>query len=339
MQKIIKLINDETNSLTTEKTAIIARLYYKGAVSYEIKSGYSNLEFKIPVDFDTIFPISSMTKQFTAAVMYFLEQRDVLSYQDNLKVYFPDIPAYGESITIKHLIHQTSGLMDPYKFYKNKNLNTYNLTNKDIYEFLVKQKSLLSKPGEKFHYSNSNYVLLSMIAEKATDKKFSEILNEIIFDRLNMNNSLLYDNRYVIRNRAYGYRKDKENAYLTTDIKWLSYGDGGVFCSLNDLEKWYLKLYENMFINNYSKDAFMSGKNNAGENTGYGFGWFINKNDNFKLVYHLGGDPGFGSIISFIPEKEIGLIILANLDGAWKIFDKINKRILGVMKNESYPIQ
>ena len=333
MQNIIKIVNEELGSLISEKTAIVVRLYHKGTVAYEMKSGYSNLEFKTPANFETVFPVSSMTKQFTAAVIYYLEQNGLLSYQDNLKLFFPDMPKYGERITIKHLIHQTSGLRDPYIFYKNKNSETYNIKNKEIYEFIIEQKSLLFQPGEQFQYSNSNYVLLSLIAEKATNKKFAELLSELIFDRLNMNNSLLYDCRYVVKNRAYGYEKNEENEYLTTDVKWLSYGDGGIFCSLSDLEKWYLSLNKNLLTTNYSKDAFISGKNNNGEDVGYGFGWFVNKNDDFKLVYHLGGDPGYGSIISFIPEKEIGLIILANLDGTWKTFNNINKKIYKVMSN------
>ncbi|MFO7896057.1 MAG: serine hydrolase domain-containing protein [Candidatus Cloacimonadales bacterium] len=322
MQKLMKIINDELSALSSESTAIIARFYWADKIFYRLNSGFSNLEYSVRADNDTLFPISSMTKQFTAAVIYKLQKQGLLDFQNYINYYYPQLHDLTKKITIKHLLDHTSGLTDPYL--NAQNCQTYNLTNKAVLEIIYQQAELLFTPGEKFHYCNSNYVLLSQIAEKVSGKKFSNLLDELIFKPLKMRDSLLYDKRYVIKNRAYGYRKKAQNKYYTTDLLWLSYGDGGIFSSIKDLQKWYFACRDNLSF----RAAILDSEELRSEaKLRYSLGWFIVGRDDCEMLYHLGGDPGFGSIIAYSPGKDFGFIILTNLDEAWKNLEKLRKNI------------
>lgn len=333
INKITALLDDNLSLLQLEKTATVVRLYDKGKAVYQRQIGFSDMEHKVPADFDTVFPISSMTKQFTAAIVFLLKEEGLLQYRDSIKKYLKDFPSYGDQLTIEQLLHQTSGLIDPYAYYEKCNRSTAGITNEQVYDLLLQQKNLLFSPGEKFQYCNSNYILLSMIVEKVTGKNFSKVLRNRLFDRIGMHDSLLYQKGSVISNRAFGYKRLNDNRYRLQDIEWLTYGDGGIHCSLRDLEKWYLSLCNGTVSSRYGNEAFASGKNNQNEEIGYGLGWFVKGISGNRIVHHLGGDPGFGSMILIMPEQEIGLIILSNLDESWKVFNRIQQSIEAVPRD------
>ncbi len=333
ISKITALVEDHLSSLELEKTATLVSLYDKGKAVYQRKIGLSDIKHKVPADFNTVFPISSMTKQFTAAIVFMLKEEGLLQYRDSVKKYLKDFPPYGDQLTIEQLLHQTSGLVDPYAYYEECNRSTEGITNEQVYDLLLQQKNLMFPPGEKFQYCNSNYILLSMIVEKITGENFSEVLSKRLFDSIGMTDSLLYQKESVISNRAFGYKRLDENRYRMEDIEWLTYGDGGIHCSFRDLEKWYLSLYKRAISSRYGEEAFASGKNKQNEEIGYGLGWFVKEISGNRIVHHLGGDPGFGSMILIMPEQEIGLIILSNLDESWKVFNRARESIEALLRD------
>lgn len=323
INKMIEILEEQLFELQLEKTATVVRLYHKDSIMFQHKMGFSDLEEGIAADYNTIFPISSMTKQFTAALIFLLKEDGLLQYKDPITKYLDDFPEYGKQLTVGHLLHQTSGLMDPYTYYFDNNLNTDGITNKEVYDLLIQQNSLLFSPGEKFQYCNSNYILLSLIAEKITGENFSTLLGKRIFEKVGMLSTELYQNESSCSDSAKGYKKIADREYQLLELEWLTYGDGGIHSSLNDLGKWYSSLSDNTFNIHYAEEAFVSGKNNQNEEIGYGLGWFISESTEGRIVYHLGGDPGYGSMILLIPEKDIGLIIFSNLDETWKLFNEI----------------
>jgi len=170
-----------------------------------------------------------------------------------------------------------------------------------------------------------------MIAETIYNISFRDILKEKIFTPLKMRNSDLYDSRYVINNRAYGYIN--ENGMMcTVDNQWLSYGDGGIISTVKDLVLWDQALYEEKLVTKENLQlAYTSGKTNEGKDTRYGFGWVINKKGENKIVRHAGGDTGFGSMISRIPEKKFSIILLSNIDNSWNELAQIANDVENIL--------
>ncbi len=175
-----------------------------GRKVYEKADGKADLEKN--EDFTTSTPcyLASLSKQFTAMGIMMLEEKKLLDFNDPLSKYFPEFPSYAQTVTIQHLLNHTSGIID----YESLGIDHPGLTNKDVFDKLIKQPSLRFKPGDKYEYSNSGYVLLAMIVEKASGMSFSEFMEKNIFQPLNMINSFVYDRSTAkIKSRAKGYGK------------------------------------------------------------------------------------------------------------------------------------
>ena len=224
--------------------------------------GLANLEHEIPIGKDTIFRIGSVSKQFTTMAIAILEEKGQLSFDDEMKTHIPGLIDYGEEVTINHMIHHYSGLGDyEYMDYPGRFKNAVGeefrwgnedyLTNDEFHD-LIKTLPLIRKPEKKFHYSNTGYVLLALVAENASGMSLRKLAEKEIFNPLGMNNSFFNDDvNLPFKNRADAYTPIKEgsNEYKinVTNLSWI--GDGGVYTSLNDFIKWDQNFYENKLGN------------------------------------------------------------------------------------------
>src|SRR4030066_2344127 len=158
-----------------------------GKIVFVKTYGYANLEEKIFVETKTNFRLASVTKQFTAAAVLILVQRELLNLETKLTDIFTDFPAYGNKITIKHLLTHTSGLID----YEDLIPDTATIQVKDagVLKFMLNQHGTYFEPGTQYKYSNTGYALLAMIIEKISGQKYSQFLKENIFKPLQMNNT------------------------------------------------------------------------------------------------------------------------------------------------------
>ena len=217
-------------------------------------------------------------------------------------------------MTIRHLLTHSSGIINYYNILEKLNINELHLTNDHCYKLLCNETNLLFNPGEKFDYSNSNYVLLAMIIEKISKVTFSEFLDTNIFKPLNMNNSLVFDEAQpIVSNRAYGY-DFKNHRYSCDYTGAFTTGDGCIFSSISDMSLFINGLYNNKLISKKSlNEAFTSFKSNDNEDLGYGFGWETHRStDNLKRLHHSGLDAGFRSLITTFPQYELTVILLSN---------------------------
>jgi len=224
--------------------------------------GLANLEHEIPIDMDTIFRIGSVSKQFTTMAIAILEERGQLSFDDEMKTHIPDLIDYEEEVTINHMIHHFSGLGDyEYMDYPGRFKNAVGeefrwgnedyLTNDEFHE-LIKTLPLIRKPEKKFHYSNTGYVLLALVAENASGMSLRQLAEQEIFNPLGMNDSFFNDDvNLPFKNRADAYtpisKGSNEYKINVTNLSWV--GDGGVYTSLNDFIKWDQNFYENKLSN------------------------------------------------------------------------------------------
>ena len=256
-KKIDSLFGDRS-----EKPGCAVGVIENGEYIHSEGYGLANLEHEIPIGKDTIFRIGSVSKQFTTMAIAILEEKGQLSFDDEMKTHIPGLIDYGEEVTINHMIHHYSGLGDyEYMDYPGRFKNAVGeefrwgnedyLTNDEFHD-LIKTLPLIRKPEKKFHYSNTGYVLLALVAENASGMSLRKLAEKEIFNPLGMNNSFFNDDvNLPFKNRADAYTPIKEgsNDYKinVTNLSWI--GDGGVYTSLNDFIKWDQNFYENKLGN------------------------------------------------------------------------------------------
>jgi CubicO group peptidase (beta-lactamase class C family) len=279
--------------------------------------GLANLEEKTPCATNTNFRLASVTKQFTAMAVMILAERKQLSLEERLTDFFPEFPAYGRQITLRHLLTHTSGLID-YEDIIPKGTELPVL-DRDVLRLLMQQDKTYFPPGTKYRYSNSAYALLALIVEARSGNTLAWFLKENIFRPLKMDHTLAYQQGMsVVPNRAYGYSPDA-STFKRTDQSLTSsvLGDGGIYSSVADLYQWDQVLYTDKLVSRKMlKLAFTSGPATEHPDTGYGFGWFVGQYHGVREIWHSGNSLGFTTRIARFPEKKFTVIILANRNEA-----------------------
>jgi CubicO group peptidase (beta-lactamase class C family) len=209
-----------------------------GRVVIEYADGLADIESKTPCTPATNFRMASVSKQFTATAVMLLVDQGKLSLADTLDEFFPDFPAYGRSVKVKHLLTHTSGLPDYEDLIPAG--TTLQLDDLDVLHLLMDSSEPRFKPGERFAYSNSGYALLGLIVETVAEQPFHEFMSKEIFRPLGMDKSVLYQRGLnVMPQRAYGHTR-REGGWVRADQSLTSAirGDGAVYTSLRDYEKW-----------------------------------------------------------------------------------------------------
>ena len=279
--------------------------------------GLANLEAGIPATPLTNYRLASVTKQFTAMAIMILAERRRLSYDDNLASFFAGFPDYGKQISVRHLLNHTSGII-AYEDVMDENA-TVPLTDQDVLELMKRQDRTNFPPGSAYRYSNSGYVLLGLIVEKASGMSFPDFLRQNIFAPLKMKGTVLYhrDDRSDEAHRAYGYSK-RDDVFVRTDQSLTSStrGDGTVYSSVEDLYKWDRALRGTRLVKHATlQQAFTSGAQ-VDEDTGYGFGWFIENRHGQRTVWHSGNTIGCTQFIRRYLDRKFTIIVQANRNNA-----------------------
>ena len=349
LSKKIDLLFDDRS----QKPGCAVGLVENGEYIHSKGYGLANLEHEIPIGMDTIFRIGSVSKQFTTMAIAILEEKDELSFEDEMKVHIPDLVDYGEKVTINHMIHHYSGLGDyEYMDYPGRFKNALGeefrwgnedyLTNKEFHD-LIKTLPLIRKPEKKFHYSNTGYVLLALVAENASGMSLREFAEKEIFKPLGMNNSFFNDDvNLPFKNRADAYTPidDESDKYKinVTNLSWV--GDGGVYTSLNDFIKWDENFYENKLgmggqsliqtmeitfeQTKVSKRNQKMDKEKENENT-YAFAQNLAYYNGYKRWSHSGSWVGWLAHYARFPELRFSTVVFCNTNeiDATIISDKV----------------
>lgn len=250
--------------------------------------------------------------------MALLEEEGALFLDDSLRKFLPQMPEYAEKITIRHLIHHTSGLRDYLTLAEIAGIRDDDyFTDAEVVDLLARQKELNFRPGEEHLYSNSGYFLLSQIVKKASGKPLREYAEEKIFQPLGMTNTHFHDDHTrIVKNRASGYAPKKGGGFVISMTTLPMTGDGGVFTSVEDLFLWDQNFYDNRLGN--SGQALIEkiqtpGVLNSGEKLDYAFGLVVGEYKGLTMVSHGGSFVGFRADMIRFPEQRFSVILLANL--------------------------
>jgi len=295
-----------------------------GKPIYHNSFGYRKFADKIPMQTSDIFELASVSKQFTAMIIMMLQEKGKLNYDDLVEKYL-EIPYKG--ITIRHLLTHTSGLPD-YQEIMDQHWDKSKVAgNQEILEYLNKYAPpKLFEPGAKYEYSNTGYVLLASIAEKASGKDFIRMSRKWIFKPLKMKSTNIrtLKQKAATENFALGHinvpeRKEyvRADSFPSSDYTiWLGNrkGPGRVSSTAGDLLKWDQALYTEKLVKQSTlQEAYKPMKLNNDSISNYGFGWYLRKTpDGESAVFHTGDNPGYSTVIVRYPDKNKTIIMLSN---------------------------
>ncbi|MBY0435261.1 MAG: beta-lactamase family protein [Cyclobacteriaceae bacterium] len=315
----VKLI-DELFQEYANTPGLVVAIYEKGKISFSKGYGLADLDYNIPITSQTVFDVGSMSKQFTAACIFLLEQQGKLSIDDPIQKFLPEIPAYnGDRVTIRHLVNHTSGLRDYVEIMNYAGIPFGNVFTESMgLDIMARQKEVNFRPGEKFMYNNGGYMLLAIIVRRTSGMSIGEYAEKNIFGPLGMTHSfILEDPDRIVSNSATGYVKRKDGQFARQHFyNFAIGGDGQVYTSVEDLLKWDNNFYDyKVGGKDLQKRLHERGILNNGDTIAYAGGLFIEKYKGQRVVQHSGSWGGFRSMLYRLPDLHISLVTLANYPG------------------------
>jgi len=300
---------------STASPGVALAIIKNGEIIYERGYGMANLEHNIPINPKTVFRMGSTSKQFTAACIAILSLQGKISLDDDIRKYIPEMPLYEKPITIRHLVHHTSGIRDYTSLLSLAGYISYldHPTIEETIEIISKQKSLNFLPGEKYSYSNSNYFLMGIIVNRVTGQTLNEFAQENIFKPLGMNNTHFHEDLTVIvKNRADGYSPEK-NGFRINMSTFDHVGDGGLYTTVEDMYLWDQSFYNHKLGKDFVELIQTPGELNSGEKLDYAFGLRLSEYKGLKTIGHSGSWVGYRTCYIRFPEQNFSVVCLANL--------------------------
>jgi CubicO group peptidase (beta-lactamase class C family) len=283
-----------------------------GRIIHQKGYGMADLEHGIANSPGTVFNIGSLAKQFTAYAVAVLESWGRLRLDDDVRQIVPELPDYGKRISLGDLVHHRSGLRDyaMLMYLGGSPRDEYHDTQEVIREVLARQKALNFSPGERYEYSNSNYLLLGEVIRRVSGLSLREFCARNIFAPLGMGRTLFNDDAgRIIAGRACGYLQGEGGVRLYRDNNDLV-GDGGLYASIEDLCLW-----EKHFQSSAGGDrAIRERILNRGREGEYAFGLEFGTYRGLPVVRHSGSYIGFGAMMVRFPQQRLAVVCLSNCD-------------------------
>jgi CubicO group peptidase (beta-lactamase class C family) len=276
--------------------------------------GYANVELHVPASDSTIYQSGSMGKQFTAALVEMLVDNHLLRLDEPIVRWFPEGAAVWRGITVRHLLTHTSGIAE----YTDSTFDYRRDYTEDQLVQFAASRPLDFRPGERWSYSNTGYVLLGVLIHRITGRFYGDLLRDSVFRPLGMNDSRVISEADIVPNRAAGYRL--ENGALKNQ-EWVApqlntTADGALYFTIRDLIHWAVALNHRRVPSAAALDtAWTPVRLNDGATYPYGFGWGIFDQRGQLRIAHSGAWQGFKTAIARYPEsaRALTVIVLANL--------------------------
>ncbi len=291
-------------------------VYRDGEIAYARGYGMANLEHGIANSPRTVFRIGSTSKQFTAMAVALAAERGELALDDDIRKLLSEMPSYGEPVTVRHLVHHTSGLRDylGLQWLADRG-EDYSVS--EALAIIARQRALNFAPGEQFLYSNSNYFLMSQLVERATGQTLRAWTEEHLLRPLGMRHTHFHDDHtHIVRQRANGYSPAEDGGFRTDMTILDMVGDGGIYTTVEDLLLWDNNFYDNRLgkggpglIELVETPAELD----DGEETPYGFGLFVGEHRGVRMISHGGAFVGYRAAMNRFPDHRLTVAVLCNL--------------------------
>jgi CubicO group peptidase (beta-lactamase class C family) len=291
-----------------------------GNFIYRKGYGMASLELGVPLSAQSVFYMGSVSKQFTAASVVLAAEQGFFSLDDDVRKYIPELPDYGHTITLRQMLHHTSGFRDFLTLLGLAGREVGEIHSEaEIIDLIARQKGLNNTPGEEWLYSNTNYFLLGVVVKRATKKSLAEFSAENIFGPLGMTHTRFYDDHtLVMPGRVAAYDPGVNGKFL---VDWSTgydiVGAGGLMSTVDDMLLWDRNFYANKLgKGTLLKEMQTRGVLNSGKPIGYALGLQMDTYRGLPIVEHDGGLYGYRTNILRFPEERFSVVCLCNLSSA-----------------------
>jgi CubicO group peptidase (beta-lactamase class C family) len=274
--------------------------------------GFANVELRVPASDSTVYQSGSMGKQFTAALVEMLVDSHRLRLDDSIVRWFPEGAGVWQEITVRRLLTHTAGVAE----YTDSTFDyRKDYTEDELVKFAA-ARPLDFRPGERWSYSNTGYVLLGALIHRVTGRFYGDLLRDSVFGPLGMRDSRVISEADIVPNRAAGYRLVdgalKNQEWVAPMLNTTA--DGALYFTVRDLTHWAIALNHRSVPSPAALDtAWTPVRLSDGATYPYGFGWFLLPQRDQRRISHTGSWQGFKTAIARYPKSGLTVIVLANL--------------------------
>jgi CubicO group peptidase (beta-lactamase class C family) len=323
---------DSIFQIYSNKPGSAIAIVKEGKTIFKKGYGMANLTYDIPVRSNTIFDVGSISKQFTAASIFLLEQEGKLQLNDPIQKFLPRIPNYdAKPITIRDLIYDTSGLREYLATLYSKNkYHGDSFNNEDVIKLVARHKGLNFPTGTKHSWGHTNYALLASIVEKVSGKSLGAYAKEKIFNPLGMTNTYYKENKdTIVKNTAIGYQSEGDKFKQFHYHNHTVIGDGGLHTNVEDFVRWSNNIKTGTVGGEqFIKRMITPGTLVNGKKIGYAGGLYFENHygiDGLPRVAHSGSWGGFQSLFYKFLNQDLAIIILSNNTetNVWGLLDQL----------------
>jgi len=291
-----------------------------GNFIYRRGYGEASLELGVPLSPESVFYMGSVSKQFTAASIVLLSEQGRLSLDDDVRKYVPELPNYGHTITLREMLHHTSGLRDFLALTVISGRHYSDIHSEaETLNLIARQKSLNNIPGDEYIYSNTNYFLLGEVVKRVSKESLAEFASENIFQPLGMTHTRFYDDRtLVVPNRVAAYAPGNNGKFLVDwSTSYDAVGAGGLMSTVDDLLLWDRNFYDNKLGKGpLIQEMETRGVLNNGKKISYALGLEIGTYRGLPTVEHEGALFGYRTVILRFPQLRFSVLALCNVSSA-----------------------
>jgi CubicO group peptidase (beta-lactamase class C family) len=311
--KVDKVFERMDRSTSPGCSMAIAR---DGRLVYARGYGMANLDHEIALTPSSVFHVASVSKQFTAAAIVLLSQEGRLSLDDEVRKHVPELPDFGQRVTIRQLVHHTSGLRDQWELLglAGWRYSRDLITDEDVLQLMERQKDLNFAPGSEHLYCNTGYTLLATIVKRASGRSFRDFTTERLFKPLGMNNTHFRDDHAeIVKNHAYGY-VPAGDTFRQSPTNFNTAGATSLLTTVEDLALW-----DRNFIDGrvggpaFLEQMLAAGVLEDGRKIDYAFGLTHGTYRGLATVGHGGSDAGYRADFLRFPNERISVFTLCNL--------------------------
>ncbi len=299
---------------------VVVGIVRDGEIVFSRAYGMANLTYDIPFTVDTPTNIGSTSKQFTAFAITMLAEQGKLNLDDDVREYIEELPDLGETVTIRHLLTHTSG----YREFLNaismggRRLDLGDgIERKELIELVQRQPELQNSPGSEWNYNNTGFGLLAEVVARVSGESFPDWMRTNVFEPIGMTSTMVrVTNAQIVPGASQGYVSSELGGWQNATDLGGAMGAGGIYATVGDLAKW---------MGNYGTAA-VGGQHvieqmttpyvlTTGDTTSYGFGLFIDEFRGQRRFQHGGADTAHRSTFGYLPDLNVGMIILSNFPG------------------------
>ena len=276
----------------------------------------ADLEHDIRITPASVFYVGSLSKQFTAMAIALLAQQGTIALDDDVRRYLPELSGYDTAITIRQLLHHTSGLPEYTPLLARAGWRPdAPFGNRDALDVVARERRLNFRPGDRFSYSNTGYTLLALVAERAAGVGLDELADARIFGPLGMRSTHFHsDASRLVNRRAYAYEPLAGGGFRLAPPVPARVGAGGIFTTIEDLALWDQNFYDGRVGGEVLIGQLTApGTLNDGRPLEYAFGLEVRSYRGLRVAEHGGDLVGYHAYFTRFPDRRLSVICLCNL--------------------------